>query len=77
MKEEAADAARHEVLCDQINKIGPPSYFPSYMVNHGLGVTQSALSNEAPPSPLEPNFNAQAAWALLLTNYLNCPDSRH
>jgi hypothetical protein len=77
MKAEAADAARHAVLCDQINKIGPASYFPSYMVNHGLGVMQSALSNQAPPTPLEANFNAQASWALLLTNYLNCPDSRH
>ena len=63
---------RHALLCKQINKIGPPQYFPAYMVNHGLGVMQSALSNQSPPAPLEPNFDAAATWANLLTNYLNC-----
>jgi hypothetical protein len=77
LKEEAADPPRHAALCDQVRKVGPPIYFPSYMVNHGMGVMQSALANQAPPTPLEPNFNAQASWTQLLTNYLNCPDSRH
>jgi len=73
LKEEAADQPRHVALCDQVRKIGPPTYFPAYMVNHGMGAVQSALANQAPPTPLEANFNAQASWALLLTNYLNCP----
>jgi hypothetical protein len=47
------------------------------MVNHGMGAVQSALADQAPPTPLEANFNVQASWAQLLTNYLNCPDSRH
>lgn len=68
----AADAPRHAALCEQVKKAGPPQYFPAYMVNHGLGVMQSALSNQAPPAPLEPNFDAAAAWRELLTNYLNC-----
>jgi ankyrin repeat protein len=63
---------RRAVLCKQINKIGPPQYFPAYMVHHGLGAVQSALSNQPPPAPLEPNFDAAATWANLLTNYLNC-----
>lgn len=45
------------------------------MVNHGLGVLQSALSNQAPPSPLDPKFDAQATWVLLQTDYLNCTDA--
>jgi Ankyrin repeats (3 copies)/Domain of unknown function (DUF4124)/Ankyrin repeats (many copies) len=72
LKAEAADAPRHATLCDQVGKIGPPTYFPAYMVNHGMGVMQSALANQAPPTPLDPNFNAQAGWAQLLINYLNC-----
>ncbi len=63
---------RRAVLCEQINKIGPPQYFPAYMVNHGLGTMVSALSKQAPPTPLEPNFDAASTWANLLTNYLNC-----
>jgi Domain of unknown function (DUF4124)/Ankyrin repeats (3 copies)/Ankyrin repeat len=59
-------------LCAQVKKIGPPQYFPAYMVNHGLGAMMGALSNQPPPTPLEPNFDAAATWATLLTNYLNC-----
>lgn len=75
LKEEAADVPRHAALCDQVRKVGPPTYFPAYMVNHGMGAVQSALANQAPPAPLEPNFNAQASWTQLLTNYLNCTDA--
>jgi ankyrin repeat protein len=63
---------RRAALCEQINKIGPPQYFPAYMVNHGLGAVQSGLSNQSPQAPLEPNFDAASVWASLLTNYLNC-----
>ena len=72
MKNEAADPPRHAALCEQVKRIGPPAYFPAYMVNHGMGVMQSALSNHAPPTPLEPNFDGAATWSKLLTNYLNC-----
>ena len=75
MKDIAADPSRHAALCEQVKKVGPPTCFPAYMVNHGLGVMQSALANQAPPTPLEPNFDARATWALLLTNYLNCPQA--
>jgi Lipoprotein LpqB beta-propeller domain len=33
---------------------------------------QSALANQAPPTPLESNVDAAASWTQLLTNYLNC-----
>ncbi|HEY0801540.1 MAG TPA: ankyrin repeat domain-containing protein, partial [Steroidobacteraceae bacterium] len=72
MKDLTEHPQRHELLCEQIKKIGPPQYFPAYMVNHGMGAVQSALSNQAPPAPLEPNFDAAAAWRGLITNYLNC-----
>lgn len=63
-------------MCEQVQKVGPPTYFPAYMVNHGLGVLQSALSNQAPPTPLDPKFDAQATWMLLQTDYLNCTDAK-
>jgi Ankyrin repeats (3 copies)/Ankyrin repeat len=64
--------SRHAILCEQVKKIGPPQYFPAYMVSHGLGVMQSALANQAPPTLLEPKFDAAATWRDLITNYLNC-----
>jgi ankyrin repeat protein len=64
--------SRHAILCEQVKKVGPPQYFPVYMVNHGLGVMQSALANQPPPTPLEPKFDAAATWRDLITNYLNC-----
>ncbi|HEY0746860.1 MAG TPA: ankyrin repeat domain-containing protein [Steroidobacteraceae bacterium] len=72
----AANPQRHTVLCEQIKKIGPPQYFPAYMVNHGMGAVQSAISNQAPPTPLETNFDAAAAWTGLTTSYLNCEPAK-
>jgi uncharacterized protein YfaA (DUF2138 family) len=72
MRNEMADARRHAALCEQVEKIGPPRYFPAYMVNHGIGAIQSALTNQAQPASLEPNFDAAGSWKSLLTNYLSC-----
>jgi hypothetical protein len=44
LNEDAAGAPRHPALCDQIGKIGPPSHFPAYMVNHGMSAVQSAFA---------------------------------
>jgi hypothetical protein len=72
MKAQMDDPSRHAVLCEQVKKAGPPKYFPAYMVSHGLGVMQSALVNQAPPTQLEPKFDAAATWRDLITSYLNC-----
>jgi ankyrin repeat protein len=64
--------SHHATLCEQVKKVGPPQYFPAYMVNHGLGVMQSTLANQAPPTPLDPKFDAAATWRELITSYLNC-----
>jgi ankyrin repeat protein len=72
MKAVMDDPTRHALLCGQVKKVGPPQYFPAYMVNHGLGVMQSALANQAPPTPLDSKFDAAATWRDLITNYLNC-----
>ena len=66
------DSSRRARLCEEVKKIGPPQYFPAYMVNHGLGVMQSALANQAPSTPFDPQFDAAATWRELLTSYLEC-----
>ena len=72
MKAFMDNPSHHATLCEQVKKVGPPQYFPAYMTNHGLGVMQSALSNQAPPTPLDPKFDAAATWKELVTSYLNC-----
>jgi hypothetical protein len=74
MKDLMEHPPRHAILCEQVKRIGPPKYFPAYMVNHGLGVLNSALFSQAPPTPLKSDFNAAATWTELQTNYLNCTD---
>lgn len=62
----------HATLCEQVKKIGPPRYFPAYMVNHGMSAMIGALSNQAPAAPLKADFNAAATWTELQFKYLNC-----
>lgn len=49
--------------CDEIIKIGPPSYTPNYMLQHGLGATKPYI---------EP-FDSKTAWPIAVNGYLSCP----
>jgi len=60
---------RRASLCENINKIGPPDYFPKYMVLHGLRAFNGAdQSNNGLVVP----FNAEVAWKQSLSSYLHC-----
>jgi hypothetical protein len=59
-------------LCEQVKKIGPPQYFPTYMVNHGMAVVISDLSKQASLPPLKADFDSAATWNDIRTQYLNC-----
>jgi hypothetical protein len=64
-------AADPEVLsrtCAAIRKIGYPSYYPAYMVLHGI----RAFTAKPDDPTMEPNFDGAAAWNSLLSTYLNC-----
>jgi hypothetical protein len=66
-----AVAADPEVLsrtCSAIRKIGYPSYYPAYMVLHGI----RAFTAKPDDPTMEPNFDAATAWNTLLGSYLNC-----
>ena len=54
-KLERDDASTQRIVATA-RRLGPPIYYPGYMVSHGLR-----------PSPLKPDFNAQQEWAGLLT----------
>lgn len=60
-------------LCQSMKKVGPPNYYPSYMINHGLGAISAQLNGNAPDSALNESFQPTSAWAEALDQYLHCP----
>jgi hypothetical protein len=54
--------------CASIRKIGYPTYYPAYMVLHGI----RAFTAKPDDPTMEPNFDGAAAWNSLLSTYLNC-----
>ena len=56
--------------CKEIKRIGPPNYYPEYMIQHGLDAFIKSGSDDG----LVKDFNAQAAWKESLDSYLHCPN---
>jgi hypothetical protein len=63
------DPATHAQLCSDVLKIGPPSYFPTYMVAHGMNAVMGKFNDT---DALVPDFNASEAWKSLQSTYLMC-----
>jgi len=57
--------------CREIERTGPPNYFPRYMIQHGMGAFLPAV----PGNGLVENFDPKAAWKQSLDSYLHCPAS--
>jgi hypothetical protein len=62
----------HELveMCAQIRRLGPPMYYPTYMISHGMGAFLG------PDRGLKRNFDSAAAWESALKSYLHCPPAR-
>lgn len=56
-------------LCKQVERIGMPDYYPSYMILHGA----KAFSGNPHDGAIVQDFNAAAVWKNLLSAYLRCP----
>ncbi len=54
-------------LCFQARKLGGPTYYPTYMTQHGM----SAFTGKG--GGLKEDFNAAEVWESSLTTYLHCP----
>jgi hypothetical protein len=66
-KTTAQDAAKIQVLCKDLRHIGPPTYYPRYMIQHGLNAFTSGAN------ALVPDFSAAQGWDLVLNTYVHCP----
>jgi hypothetical protein len=71
VSEFAADTATLAQTCSRIRKMGYPTYYPEYMVLHGI---QAFTAKPGDPT-LVPTFDAAATWNSMLTTYLNCHDA--
>lgn len=65
-----ADPKAMALICRAIEKIGYPTYYPEYMVLHGI----QAFTAKPGDATLVADFNAPVTWNFLLTNYLSCHD---
>lgn len=54
-------------ICEAIQKIGAPKYFPKYMIQHGIQAFTEKKGNG-----LVDNFNSAESWDLDLKSYLHC-----
>jgi len=54
-------------ICDAIQKIGAPKYFPKYMIQHGM---QAFLDKK--DDGLVKEFDSQVSWNLVRNSYLHC-----
>jgi hypothetical protein len=66
--EVAADAPALARTCSRIRRMGFPTYYPGYMVVHGI---HAFTANPDDPT-LESNFDGATIWNNLLSSYLNC-----
>ncbi len=64
-------------ICDEARQLGPPSYYPSYMIDHGLEAVEQALEQQAGRTPepvgalVEP-FDSAQGWEQALAK-CGCP----
>jgi hypothetical protein len=58
-----------KTYCVEVERLGPPDYYPSYMIQHGLGALSGANSNKPFVVPFEP----KVAWPRAVKEYLRCP----
>ena len=54
-------------ICQAIQKVGIPNYFPKYMIQHGMKAFYEEKGNG-----LNENFDSEESWNLALKSYLHC-----
>lgn len=57
-----------KTICGSVKKIGPPNYYPEYMILHGM----KAFTGNPYENAIEKDFNASETWKKVLTEYLSC-----
>lgn len=59
-----------QAWCSNIKRLGPPKYFPRYLILHGM----AAFTNPTPlANAMAPDFDLEANWARVLETNVRCP----
>lgn len=69
VKETFGNESKLSGYCKEIEKMGPPDYYPSYMIEYGLGAISAAHGGQ----PLVVPFDSRSAWPKAVKQYLRCP----
>jgi hypothetical protein len=62
------DASVRKQYCTVLETMGPPNYFPSYMINHGMGAAAKGGVSQQLVVP----FDEKASWSEALKAYMKC-----
>lgn len=68
VEKDTKDPASIQRICEQIVAIGPPDYYPEYMILHGM----KAFTGNPHEGAIASDFNKTATWAELQTKQLHC-----
>lgn len=63
------DSKEIKEVCQEIQKIGIPKYYPKYMIQHGI----QAFTNTEEDG-INKDFNSEESWKLALESYLHCSE---
>jgi hypothetical protein len=75
-KELLSDDVKKTDYCVEVARIGPPSYMPRYMIQHGMSAFFSGMNaGGGVKNGLVENFDSKSAWDETLTLYLKCKSS--
>lgn len=53
-------------ICENVKRMGPPNYYPTYMLQHGMSAFTGAGGG------IKSSFNEAEAWSASLDSYLHC-----
>ncbi|MDX2112913.1 MAG: hypothetical protein SFW63_04175 [Alphaproteobacteria bacterium] len=68
----SSNSTKRERVCETIKKIGAPSYYPMYMIQHGI----NAFSKDK-AEPLVKDFDEKKVWEKVLEENLLCKVNSH
>jgi hypothetical protein len=60
----ADDKRAMDEICNEVRAIGPPVYYPAYMIDYG--------TDESIRQPIRPGFDLESVWADSLYEFLKC-----
>ena len=63
-----SDSPSFKSVCTAVAKLGPPRYFPAYMVQHGMSAFLGGSG-----SGVQTGFDAADGWRTSLSRFLHCP----